>query len=385
MTELRPTATAEEPRAASTVPFLDLRPSHEPIREQMLSEIAELVDSGFYSNGPQVAAFEEAFAAYCGTDHCVGMASGLDALRLGLLAAEIEPGQEAIVPAMTFVATLEAVTQAGGRLVLVDISEQDYCIEPDAVAAAVTETTRFLLPVHLYGQVADMQTLGEIARRFDLAIVEDACQAQGAERDGVRAGSVGIASAFSFYPGKNLGAIGDAGALVTDDANVAATARALREHGQRAPYLHELEGYTSRLDTIQALVLLHKLPLLDGWNQQRAVLAAFYADALDGLGDLVLPPVASESKAVWHRYVVRTHDPDRLAAFLRERGIGTVRNYPQPTHLAPAYAWLGYREGQFPVSERLAREALSLPLYPGMPEAHVDRVVTAIAEYFARG
>ena len=382
---LKPTPEPEPASEVTSVSFLDLRPSHAPIREELLAEIAELVDGGFYSNGPQVAAFEEAFADYCGTAHCVGMGSGLDALRLGLIASEIAPGDEVVVPAMTFVATLEAVTQAGGRPVVVDISEDDYGIEPEAAEAALTTATRCVMPVHLYGQMADMRALTEIAQRRGVTIVEDACQAHSAERDGLRAGTVGLFSGFSFYPGKNLGAMGDAGALVTFHPELAATARALREHGQRSHYRHDIEGYTSRLDTIQAIVLLRKLPLLDGWNTQRSKAADFYREALAGVGDIGLPPVPEGSTHVWHRYVIRTADPEALAAFLADRGVGTVRNYPEPVHLAPAYASLGYREGQFPVAEALAREALSIPLYPGVSEAQLEYVAASIRAYFERG
>jgi dTDP-4-amino-4,6-dideoxygalactose transaminase len=285
----------------------------------------------------------------------------------------------------TFVATLEAVTQAGLVPVPVDVLEEDYGLDPDAVAAAVTDRTRAVMPVHLYGQMADMAAVRKVADRRGLAVFEDAAQAHGATRDGLRAGAGGVAAGFSFYPGKNLGAMGDAGALVTDDAGLAERARALREHGQRQKYVHEWEGYTARLDTFQAVVLLHKLPRLDGWNAERRRVAAWYAEALDGVGDLRLPSVPDGSEPVWHLYVVRTAGPERLAAFLRERGIGTGRHYPIPVHLAPAYASLGYREGAFPVSEALARECLSLPIFPGMSESQAAVVVEAVAEYFADG
>jgi dTDP-4-amino-4,6-dideoxygalactose transaminase len=361
------------------VPFLDLAPSHAPLKKRLVAEIAAVIDGGAFVNGPQVAEFESAFARYCGAEHCVGMASGLDALRLALIGGGIERGDEVILPANTFVATAEAVSQAGGRVVLADVSEADYNLDPAAAAAAVTDRTRFLLPVHLCGQLADLTAL----ELLGVPILEDACQAHGAERDGRRAGTVGYASAFSFYPGKNLGAMGDAGALVTGDASLAERARALREHGQRRKYEHDLEGWTARLDTIQALVLLRKLPLLDGWNEERRAQARAYAERLDGVGDLRLPPVAPGSEPVWHLYVVRTRDPESLAAFLRERGIGTGRHYPQPVHRSPAYAHLGYREGEFPVTEALAREGLSLPVFPGMTDEQLEAVCAGIREYFA--
>src|SRR6266508_5353883 len=243
------------PSLSCPVPFLDLGPLHQELKEGVLAAIGELIDSGEFTNGGQVAEFETAFARFCGVRHCVGVSSGLDALRLGLLAAGTEAGDEVLVPAHTFVATLEAVTQAGGVPVLVDVGETDYAIDVAAAEAAVGPRTRFLLPVHLYGQLADMGGLTELAERAGLRIVEDACQAHGARRDGRAAGASGLAGAFSFYPAKNLGAMGDAGALVTSDEDLAGVARALREHGQRSKYEHEREGYTARLDTIQAIVL----------------------------------------------------------------------------------------------------------------------------------
>jgi len=371
--------------AGTGVPFLDLGAIHDELRAEILEDVGALIDTGAFTNGPQVAEFEEAFASWCGSRECIGLASGLDALRLALLAAGIERGDEVVVPANTFIATFEAVTQAGGLPVPVDVGESDYNLDLAAVEATLTERTRFLLPVHLYGQAADLRGLTAIAERHGLAVLEDACQAHGATRDGLRAGSTGLAGAFSFYPGKNLGAMGDAGALVTDDAELARTVRALREHGQREKYRHELEGYTARLDTIQALVLLRKLPHLERWNEERRALADAYAAALEGVGDLRLPPVPPGSEPVWHLYVVRTVEPERLAAFLRERGIGTGRHYPEPAHLAPAYAWLGHGRGSFPVTEALAGELLSLPIFPGMSQGQLDTVAGAISEYFGHG
>jgi len=370
---------------AVTVPFLDLAPSHEDVAAPILAEIAELIESGSFTNGPQVARFEDAFAEFCGTGHCVGTASGLDALRLALTAAGLERGDEAIVPANTFVATIEAVTQAGGVPVLVDASESDYNIDPRAVEAAVSSRTRFVVPVHLYGQLADMTALGLVAERRGLEVISDACQAHGASRDGTGAGTAVRAAAFSFYPGKNLGAMGDAGALTTDDAELAARVRALREHGQTRKYHHELEGWTARLDTIQALILLHKLPYLAEWNEQRRAAAAFYRDALADTGDLRLPPVPAGSEPVWHLFVVRSREAVALADFLRERGIGTGRHYPVPVHLNAAYSQLGHTRGAFPVAEALADEALSLPMYPGISEAQLEHVTQAIDAFFRRG
>jgi dTDP-4-amino-4,6-dideoxygalactose transaminase len=372
---------ALEARAVS-VPFLDLSYMHAPLKSRFLADLGDLLDSGAFTNGPQVAVFEREFASYCESSHCVGVASGLDALRLGLLASGLEPGDEVIVPAMTFVATLEAVTQAGGVPVVVDISHDDYCLDVTASARAIGERTRVVMPVHLYGQMADMDGLRSLADEQRLYVLEDACQAHGADRGGVRAGAGGNAAAFSFYPGKNLGAAGDAGALVTDDDATATLVRALREHGQTAKYVHRYEGYTGRLDTVQALFLSHKLPFLDDWNTERRQAADFYSERLAGRGDLTLPPVPSDSNPVWHLYVVRTAEPDRLADFLRLRGIGAGRHYPEPVHLTGAYAHLGYRPGDFPVAEALAREALSLPIFPGITEAQLSAVVDGVRAFF---
>jgi dTDP-4-amino-4,6-dideoxygalactose transaminase len=366
------------------VPFLDLGLTHAPLKEQIVVGIAELIDTGAFTNGPQVAEFEREFADYCGTRFCVGVASGLDALRLALLAADIESGDEVVVPANTFAATLEAVTQAGGVPVVADVGETDYNLDVAAAKAALSPRTRFVLPVHLYGQMADMRALASLAEARELTIIEDACQAHGAERDGLRAGTGGKAGAFSFYPAKNLGAMGDAGALVTNDAEIDSRVRALREHGQRRKYEHELEGYTARLDTIQALVLLWKLPHLDRWNEERRRAASFYDEALEGIGDLRRPPVPAGSRPVRHLYPVRAKEAKALADFLAGRGIGTGRHYPEPPHLSRAYARLGYRRGSFPVAETLADELLSLPIFPGISETQLESVVAAIREFFRR-
>ena len=371
---------SEEP-----IPFLDLAPSHGDLKDAILADIATLIDRGDFANGLEVKLFESAFAAYCGVSTCVGVASGLDAIRLVLLAAGISSGDEVIVPAHTFVATFEAVSQAGGLPVPVDIGRGDHNLDVDLIEAGLTDRTRFVLPVHLYGQMADMARLRDIAEKSRLMIVEDACQAHGATRDGVKAGSTSLAGAFSFYPGKNLGAFGDAGAVTSDDEELASTIRALREHGQRRKYHHDYEGWTSRLDTIQALVLGHKLEQLDAWNEARRACARFYDERLEGVGDLALPPVPPGSEPVWHLYVVRTSDPDALGAFLSGRGVATGRHYPVPPHLTDAYARLGYAEGAFPEAEALAREALSLPIFPGMTEQQLESVVGSVTDYFRVG
>jgi dTDP-4-amino-4,6-dideoxygalactose transaminase len=370
---------------AVRVPLLDLGASHRDLRSDFLAAFGELIDSGAFTNGPQVIELEAAFARFCDVPFCIGLASGLDALRLALVAIEPKPGEEAILPANTFVATAEAVVQAGLIPVLADASERDYNLDPDAAAAAVTPRTRVVVPVHLYGQMADMVRLLADARSRGLDVVEDACQAHGARRDGRVAGAAGRAGAFSFYPSKNLGAFGDAGALVTGDELLAARVRALREHGQTARHRHETVGYTARLDTVQAAVLLRKLALLPAWTEERRAIAGAYSQALDGVGDLRLPPVAPESEPAWHLYEIRTGRADQLAVFLDERGIQTGRHYPSPVHLTPAFAHLGHGPGAFPVSEALARELVSLPIYPGLGDDRLGAVVAAIEEFFDRG
>ena len=364
------------------VPFIDLRTSNAEVADELLADFAALIDSGAFTNGPQVEEFEQLFARYCGTAESIGVGSGLAALRLALQAVGVGPGDEVILPAFTFVATAEAVSQVGARPALVDILDEGAVIDPAAVAAAVTIRTAAVIPVHLYGQMADMRAIGELAAADDLHVIADACQAHGAARDGLTAGSSGDAAAFSFYPGKNLGAFGDAGALSTDDPAIADQVRALREHGQRTKYHHDVEGDTARLDTMQALVLLRKLPLLNGWNEQRRRAAALYAEELEGVGDLRPAHRFPGSSHVWHLYVVRTKHRDDLASHLLHHGIGTGRHYPQPVHLAGAYARLGLGRGAFPVSERWADECLSLPMFPGITEPQLTTVCNAVAEFF---
>jgi dTDP-3-amino-3,4,6-trideoxy-alpha-D-glucose transaminase len=370
-------------QATASVPFLDLGRVHEPLRSEILADVDELITTGAFSNGPHVKLFEQAYAAYCGRTACVGVASGLDGLRLALQALGVGQGDEVIVPAQTFVATYEAVMQVGATPVVVDVRVDDYNLDPVLAEAALTARTRCILPVDLYGQLADLQALRGVADRHGLAIVEDACQAHGARRDGIAAGALADAAAFSFYPGKNLGALGDAGAVVTDDADLAERIRMLREHGQRAKYLHEAIGWTSRLDTLQAAVLLRKLPHLDDWNAQRRRIAARYLEELEGVGDLGLPSVAPRSEPVWHLFVVVTERPDELIASLRARGVQTGRHYPEPPHLTEAYAHLGYPPGSFPVAESLAAGCVSLPIFPGMQSTEIDAVVVAVRDFFS--
>ena len=376
--------TSNKSESSISVPFVDLGPSSNEVSAAVLADLAALVEKGAFINGPYVDEFERAFAAACGRGIGIGLGSGLDALRLALAASGLGPGDEVIVPAMTFIATLEAVVQAGGRPAVVDVREDDVGMDVEAASSVVGDRTRFLLPVHLYGQMADARALTALADRHGLSVLEDACQAHGAERDGIRAGTMGLAAAFSFYPSKNLGAWGDAGALVLDDEPVAERVRALREHGQTRRYHSDYVGYTARLDAVQALVLAHKLPLLGRWNAERQLAARYYSEELAGVGDLKLPVAVAGATHVWHVYAVRTADPTALGDFLAQHGIATGRHYPQPPHLSPAFANLGFRPGSFPVAEAVARETLSLPIFPGIAESQLEAVVQAVRGFFAR-
>jgi dTDP-4-amino-4,6-dideoxygalactose transaminase len=365
------------------VPFVDLGPATSAVKARVLARVSETLDRGDFLNGEAVRVFEQQFAEFVGRAYGVGLSSGLDALRLSLIASDLAPGDRVIVPAATFAATFEAVIQAGATPVVVDVGDGDYGLDVARTEAAVVNGASHMIPVHLYGQMSDMRALTRIAEKHGSQIIEDACQAHGASRDGIRAGRAGRAAAFSFYPSKNLGAMGDAGALVTDDEELASRVRALRVHGETRKYHHEHVGYTARLDTIQAIVLLEKLPLLDDWNRQRREAAHFYSRALSGLEGLRLPSEVPGSDGVWHLYVVRSAEPERMAEFLASRGIQTGRHYPEPVHLSPAYRGLGFGPGDFPVAEGLAREALSLPLYAGITQAQLEWVCEAVRHYFS--
>lgn len=369
----------------ASVPFVDLAPATRAIKHDLLREFERLVDASAFVNGPYVESFEQAFASFVGRERCVGTASGLDALRLALIALGVGQGDEVVVPAMTFIATFEAVAQAGCRCVVVDVREEDAGMDPAAAAAAVTGRTVAILPVHLYGQMADVRALRNLAVAKDLALLEDACQAHGATRDGFAAGAAGVAAAFSFYPSKNLGAMGDAGAFVTDDAALADGVQALRQHGESRRYYSQYVGYTARLDAVQALVLTYKLAHLPRWNHERSAAAYYYLQELVGIGDLRLPTVVAGAEHVWHLFTVRTADPEALAEFLRQRGVATGRHYPEPPHLAEAFSELRLQAGAFPVAEAIARETLSLPIFPGISMEQLDAVVSAVRAYFDRG
>ena len=353
------------------IPFLDLRPSTEELRPEIDQAIARVVTSGCYILGAELAAFENEFAAYCGARHCVGVGSGLDALTLLLRALGIGAGDEVIVPSNTYIATWLAVSAAGARVVPVEPDAATFNLDPQRVEDAIGPRTRAILAVHLYGQRAAMEALGEIARRRGVMLLADAAQAHGVDLNGVP-------SAFSFHPAKNLGALGDGGAVVTDDAALAGRVRALGNYGSRRKYSNEVRGVNSRLDPLQAAVLRVKLRRLEAWNQRRRKIAGLYLEQLDGIPDLVLPSVAEDGSAVWHIFAVRHPRRDWLARQLGLEEIGTMIHHPVPPHLSEAYRDAGYRRGSFPIAERLAAEELSLPLHPHLTAEQVEEIVSSV-------
>jgi dTDP-4-amino-4,6-dideoxygalactose transaminase len=365
---------------AQSIPLVDLQAQYHSIQREIDAAIHRVVETSQFIMGPDVAAFEEEFAAWCGVLHCVGVGSGTAALELTLRAFNIGPGDEVITVAHTFIATAEAISAVGAKPVFVEIDPLTYTLDPAAFAAAITPRTRAVMPVHLYGQPADMTRIGEVAARHGVAVIEDAAQAHGATWRETPVGALGDAACFSFYPGKNLGAYGDAGAMVTRHEEIAAQVRLLRNHGRRSKYLHDQVGFGHRIDTLQAAILRAKLPFLETWTQARRRLAARYDELLTNTG-VTLPFVAPAANPVWHLYVIRTSARDDLLKELERKGIGAGVHYPVPLHLQPAYAGLGYRRGALPVTEALAASCLSLPIYPEITDAQQDQVVDVVRQF----
>lgn len=368
------------------IPLVDLKAQYEAHRDALEGALRAVCESTAFILGPPVAAFERRFAAYCGVREAIGVGSGTDALRFACMAAGIQPGDEVLVPANTFVATAVAVTELGAVPVLVD-ADPDTCLMDLADAARhMTGRTRAVLPVHLYGRVLDLDALEAFARRNDLFVIEDACQSHGARWDGRVAGACGAAGCFSFYPAKNLGGFGDGGMVITDNPDLAERVRLLRNYGSVRKYEHELAAGNSRLDSIHAAVLDVKLDFLDGWNARRRAIAARYIAGLAGAPGLRVPSLdaARPESHVFHLFVVRHARRDALAAYLAEHGVQTGIHYPVPIHLHHAFAALGHGPGDFPVSEQLSREILSLPMYPEMSDAMVDTVIEAVSAFCAQ-
>ena len=356
------------------IPFFDMKARNSPRRDEFLRAIGEVIDSGSFAGGPFVAKFTGQFAAYCGTRHAVGVGSGTDALWLTLVAMGIGPGDEVITVPMTFVATVEAICRCGARPVFADIETDTYTMDPSALEAVVTPRTKAVIPVHLFGQMANMNAIREIADRHGLRVIEDAAQAHGACYESRKAGSLGDAGCFSFYPSKNLGAFGEAGAIVTDDDALAAKLRSLKNHGQSEKYHHELVGWNSRMDGIQAQVLRIKLAYLDAENEKRRSLALCYDRNLAGIPGVRTPIAADDRTHVYHVYALRVANRLVLERALNEHGIGYGIHYPVPIHLQPAYHSLGYTSGDFPVAEQCAGEFISLPMYPEMTVDQVEHI-----------
>lgn len=367
------------------IPFLDLRAAHDELRDDMDAASSRVLASGRYVLGPEVDAFEAEFADYCGAAYCVTVGSGCDALELALTALGIGAGDEVIVPTNTFIGTWLAVSQTGARPVAVEPDEQLYTIDPDRLEGAITHRTKAIVPVHLYGHPANLDAVGAVAERHRLHVVEDAAQAHGARYRGQRVGARATAAAFSFYPGKNLGALGDGGAVVTSVAEVAERVRLLRNYGSGVKYRHELKGTNSRLDELQAAFLRVKLARLDEWNARRAEIAKRYLADLADLPGLGLPQVAPWADPVWHLFVVRSSDRRRLQQALGRAGIETLVHYPVPPHCSAAYRGPEWPAGSFPLTEHLAEEVLSLPIGPHLSAEQVHAVASAVKRHFHGG
>ena len=362
------------------VPFVDLNAQHRLLEPELREAFERVLQRSCFILGPEVEKFEAAFACYLGVSECVAVNSGTAALHLALRALEIGPGDEVITVPNTFIATAEAISAVGARPVFVDVDPVSYTMDPAQVEKAVTERSRALLPVHLYGQPSDLDALLAIARRYNLALLEDACQAHGAEYKGRKAGTLGAAGCFSFYPSKNLGCCGEGGAVVASDPELARRVRMFRDHGSARKYEHHVPGYNFRMEGLQGAVLVAKLKYLDQWNERRRALAEYYGRCLARSG-VVTPAEMSYARHVYHLYVVRSEQRDGLRDYLAAHGIQAGLHYPVPLHLQEAYRDLGYQPGDFPVTEQLAQQCLSLPLYPEMSLEAPDYVASAIAEF----
>ncbi len=364
-----------------SVPFIDVKASYLELKDEIDRASSRVLHSGRYILDEEMEAFENDFASYCGAKHCIGVGNGLDALHIILRGYEIGAGDEVIAPANTYIATWLAISYAGAKPVPVEPDPQTFNIDPGRIESAVTPRTRAIMAVHLYGQTADMSAIRDIAGRRGLKVIEDAAQSHGALCNGRRAGSLGDAAGFSFYPTKNLGAFGDAGAVVTDDTALADKARLIRNYGSASKYSNEMKGFNSRLDPIQAAFLRVKLAHLDEWNERRRQVAIFYLESLADAPHLTLPFVPRWAEAAWHLFVVRHRERDRLQNFLRQSGINTLIHYPVPPHLSGAYRERGGKQGDFPLSEEMARTVLSLPLGPHLDEESQKEVVARIKEF----
>jgi len=377
------------------VPFLDLKAQYKQIEHEVLPMVTEAMTNGAFIGGPQVLGFEKEFAEFCESKYCAGLNSGTDALRFALMAVGVGPGDEVITVPNTFIATTEAISQAGATPVFVDIDKRTYNMDPQKLEACLNQRyahgamrsagrPKAVIPVHLYGQPADMDLILDIAQTHNIKVIEDACQAHGALYKDRKVGSFGSVGCFSFYPGKNLGAYGEGGAIVTQDEEIVGKIRMIRDHGQAKKYFHDMEGYNGRLDAIQAGVLRIKLRRLSDWNQSRRENAAYYNELLSKVDGVTLPVEADFASSVYHLYVILVDDRDGLQQFLSDKGIGTGLHYPLPLHLQKAYGHLGYEDGSFPVTESVAKKLISLPMFPELTREQIEYVAESIKEFINR-
>ncbi len=364
------------------IPYLSFAKINSDVKAELTPAFEKFIDSNWYVLGNSVSAFEEEYASFSGTKYCVGVANGLDALILGLRTLNIGRGDEVIVPSNTYIASWLAVSYVGATPVPVEPRPGTYNINPELIPEKISSRTRAIMPVHLYGQCCEMTDIMKIAEQNRLYVIEDNAQAQGATYNGITTGSFGHINGTSFYPGKNLGAYGDAGAVTTNDEQLAQRVKTLRNYGSQKKYYNDEKGFNSRLDELQASFLTIKLKYLDSWNKERQALAAIYNTLLEGVGDIVLPQLAGNASSVYHIYVIRTSQRDKLQDFLSQRGIGTLIHYPVPPHMQKAYSDLDYKKGSLPLAEEIAATCLSLPLYPGLERSSIEIIADAVKEFY---
>ena len=362
------------------VKFLDMKPMHDKIKDEIMQAVERVYDSNWYILGKEVEKFEEEFATYCGTKYCIGVGNGLEALHLILRGYGIGEGDEVIVPSNTYIATALAVSYAGATPVFVEPDNRTYNIDPTLIESAITDKTKAIMAVHLYGQPCDMDPINEIAKKYNLKVIEDNAQSQGATYKGKKTGNLGDAAGISFYPGKNLGALGDAGAITTNDEDLANKIRTLRNYGSNKKYFNEYKGYNSRLDEMQAAVLRVKLRYLDEWNAYRKEVASNYLNKINN-ENIILPHVHKDTNPVWHQFIIRTNNREDLQRYLEEQGISTMIHYPVPIHKQEAYKEYSDMIGRLPIAESIADEILSLPIYPEISKDDIDKIIESINSY----
>ena len=365
------------------VPFLDLKAQYRAIKDEVHTAINEVIENTAFAGGPYVAKFEQEFAKFCGVKHAIGVGNGTDALWMALVSLGVGAGDEVITTPNTFIATAEAISLAGATPVFIDIDEKTHNMNPALIEAALTKKTKAIIPVHLFGQPADMDPIMAIAQKHSLHVIEDACQAHGAEYKGKKAGSIGVIGCFSFYPGKNLGAYGEGGGIITNDDSLAAKMKMFRDHGQAKKYYHDIIGWNARLDGIQGAVLNVKLKYLNNWTEARRKHARDYTTGLSTIKEIIVPEEAEYAKHVYHIYAIRVKDRDKLMAYLGEKGISCGIHYPVPLHLQAAYGFMKKGEGSFPIAEKCASEYLSLPMFAELTDEQVAYVIEQIKMYYA--